>query len=157
MSAKLSKNVEEEEMPKRDVLSLYNPKGKTGIEKKIASMIAQALSQKDDDFLEWFAEEFELENDKLESIKVGKEPIDFQFFGKVKESLDLSIHDLLQKPSYNGERDYWKKQLVANPMLLAAPTGAQEEANILTQKENWNEDIELQFYVRLRAISALLR
>ena len=42
-------------------------------------------------------------------------------------------------------------------MLLAAPTGAQEEANILTQKENWNEDIELQFYVRLRAISALLR
>lgn len=157
MSAKLSKIIEEEEMPKREALLLYHRKGKAGIIKKMASMVGKALSNKDTEFLEWFAEEFELEKEEIEDLKACKKPIDFHFFENVQESLDISTHNVLGEPYFNdGEKRYWSEQLKINPMVLGAPTGDQEEGECPQGRRKIDKEIELRFYVRLRAISELL-
>lgn len=146
-------------MPNGEALSLF-PGGKNGVIERMNSMVKDVLSSKSEDsqFVQWFAEEFSLKEGEFECLRKGKKRIDFEFFEKVKEALNISMHDVLGPPSFNdGEKEYWSKQLKINPMVLAAPAG-DSKGEESVQKENRidKKEIELRFYVRLRAISALL-
>lgn len=144
-------------MPNEKALSLFFPKGEADVIEKMTSVIKNALSAKDSEFRKWFAEEFELKEERVESLMSGNNHVDFPFFEKVKEALDISIHDVLGKPSFrDGEKGHWIEQMKLNPMVLGAPAGKSNTENSIQEENHTTKDMELFFYVRLRAISELL-
>ena len=143
-------------MPNEKALSLFKG-GEKGVISRMTLRVKTILSNKDDRFLKWFAKEFGLKPNEMKCLKEGKKSIDFRFFEKVQEALDISIHDVLGAPVLrDGEKKRWRDQLRINPMVLAAPgkePGGEESYH--TKEER--EAAELGFYVRLRAINELVR
>jgi hypothetical protein len=140
-------------MPNHTALSLF-PKGKAGVIQRMTSGVRVALSKKGPKFRKWFAEEFELENDRVNRLARGEESVDFEFFEKVKGPLGLSTHKVLGNPSFTDarEKEYWSKEREVMPMVLTAP--AMEPGPHKPRKQH--DDIELYFYLRRRAIHELV-
>lgn len=139
-----------------NALSLF-PGRKDGVLERMRTKVKKTLSNKDPQFLKWFAEEFDLTEHRVESLISGNDHVDFHFFEKVKEALDISIHDVLGKPFFrDGEKDDWSKQLKLNPMVLGAPAGKSNAEKSIQKEDQVRKDRELKLYVRLRAISELL-
>ena len=151
MSAKVFTIQEEDEMPESDALSVFSPKGKAGVMERMRSKISNALSDKKPDFLKRFAKEFKLNKSKLKRLQDGTEPVDYHFFEKAQEVLDISINDILGQPSFTAkQKKYWSEELKRMPMALAGP--ARERAASTSVQRKSNKGTELIFYVRRRAI-----
>lgn len=134
-------------------------KGKAEILGRMRKRIAERLSQESEAFRTQIAQEFDLAETDVERLKVGTMTVDFSLFDRLKGVLGIPIQDVLGPPRFtNGARLYWERQCQSeSPMFFAAPSkepeGAGDKENIPDKKER--KRIELELYVRLRAIDEL--
>jgi len=62
-----------------------------------------------------------------------------------------------QASFHDGEKNYWNDQMKINPMVLTAPVREPKGNESNPKERRIEEDIELRFYVCLRAINELVR
>ena len=153
MSIEVTKTKKEEKMPKRNALSLF-PNGKEGVLERMNKKVSKVLCKKNPKFCRCFAEEFDLDTKEIKKLKQGTFNVDFKFFEKIKGALGLSLHDILGKPKFRNENEkvFWSKQCQVMPMALTAPS--KEPGHSTPQQQG--DDIELNFYLRRRAVHELV-
>ena len=143
--------------PEENALSLFSG-GPDGVKLRMAKAVKDTLASKESvpGFLDWFKDEFEVDEKALGQLQKGDQDIDIRLFEKLQETLDISFHDVLGEPSFrNGAKEFWLGQQCANPMILTGPIKEPSAPND-TRGGKEAQERELKLYVRLCAINELV-
>ena len=132
-----------------DVLDLYG--GRKVVLDKMEFLTRQKLSSISKEHRKYIYEEIQENKDPSKFIEFlnGKRKIDFKTFDMFKSSyLEMEIDEVLGEPCFKNQKikSYWLNQIKENPMLLGGPS----------KSHSRNKNLELKFYVKLRAIGELV-
>lgn len=132
-----------------DVLDLYG--GRKAVLDRMEFLTRQKLNSISEEERKYIYEELQESKDSSKFIEFlnKKRKIDFKTFDMFKNSyLEMEIDEVLGEPCFKNQKikSYWLNQIKENPMLLGGSS----------KSHSRNKNLELKFYVKLRAIGELI-